>query len=818
MRHLFPCIFAILFLTYCTAPLAEYNSQIDSFPQNSYLQISGIYPHQAVYNHPDDSLGKTRHRECGIGAVVPWAGKLWYMTYPPHQRTGSNDKLYSIDPHMSQRIHPNSVGGTHANRMIHEESQQLIMGPYFIDSTGQVRTADVMQLEGRMTATTRHLFEPETKVYFYEMEGAVYEVDVYTLEVKKLFEKPVPGWHGKGAYVGQNHFIVANNGEHPGHSKGYKHLLVGEEAKSWEEAGVLAEWDGDEWKIVERKPFTDVRGPGDLLGNKNPDDPVWSMGWDKASVLLKLRDQDKWYTYRLPKASHTFDPRHGWFTEWPRIRSVSPTQMMMVMHGSFFHFPKTFSAGNTSGIRPIASHLRYIPDFAIWNDKLILAADDASTLENPIVGQPQSNIWWGSVEELSTFGPKLGWGGLYIEDSVKADEPSDPYLLAGYEKRVFHLTQESSYAVNWTLEIDEEGNGNWKVWKNLTLERKAYHFEILPESLKGSWIRIRSDKAVQASAYFHYSSSRESLPKEESRMQGIASFGEKEDFSGALIRPAGHNKSLQIWDPQMETYWEANLNSDTTGLTFSHGEKNRSEEVLRLAALSQKPFEEDEASIIVKGPNGEAYRLPKSPLNYRKSWPLGFPRALREVQSERYLANIHGTFYEIPRAEGAGNNVPDYQKMKPVSTHNRRIVDYCSWRGLLVLSGINLQVPTHDNLFINDNIGLWMGMVDDVWKLGKPRGKGGPWLNSPVEKDKASDPYLFTGYDRKNLQISHSHSQVVEFLVEVSIAHGIWVPYKTFEVRPGEKLMHEFPSGYQAHWIRLSSNTACQATALLEYE
>ena len=54
------------------------------------LQISGIYPHLAMFN----DTGPQQENECGIGAVVPWAGKLWVITYPPHRRTGSVDKLY----------------------------------------------------------------------------------------------------------------------------------------------------------------------------------------------------------------------------------------------------------------------------------------------------------------------------------------------------------------------------------------------------------------------------------------------------------------------------------------------------------------------------------------------------------------------------------------------------------------------------------------------------------------------------------------------------------------------------------------------------
>jgi hypothetical protein len=49
------------------------------------FEISGIYPHLAMFN---------LERECGTGAVVPWADRLWVVTYAPHSPRGSTDKLY----------------------------------------------------------------------------------------------------------------------------------------------------------------------------------------------------------------------------------------------------------------------------------------------------------------------------------------------------------------------------------------------------------------------------------------------------------------------------------------------------------------------------------------------------------------------------------------------------------------------------------------------------------------------------------------------------------------------------------------------------
>ena len=104
-------------------------------------QVSGIYPSLAMFNEEG---------ECGTGAVVPWAGRLWAITYAPHMPKGSSDKLYEITPDLQQIIRPESIGGTPADRMIHRESQQLFIGPYAIDASGVVRTRAREPLPARL--------------------------------------------------------------------------------------------------------------------------------------------------------------------------------------------------------------------------------------------------------------------------------------------------------------------------------------------------------------------------------------------------------------------------------------------------------------------------------------------------------------------------------------------------------------------------------------------------------------------------------------------------------------------------------------------
>src|SRR5690606_7442755 len=108
-----------------------------------------------------------------------------------------------------------------------------------------------------------------------------------------------------------------------------------------------------------------------------------------------------------------------------------------------------------------------------------------------------------------------------------------------------------------------------------------------------------------------------------------------------------------------------------------------------------------------------------------------------------------GTFYELP-----ANNAGGFRKLRPVCTHDRFIHDFCTWRGLLVLTGLQSQLTADDPHVIQSADGkaaVWLGSVDDLWKFGKPRGVGGPWTKTAIHPGDVSDPYLLTGFDQKIL-------------------------------------------------------------------
>jgi len=375
--------------------------------------------------------------ECGTGAVMPWAGKLWTLTYSPHFPFGSeSNKLYSITTDLKRKIHPESIGGTPANRMIHQESKQLFIGPYAIDDTGGVRIIPYDRMPGRPTGNARHLTDPENKIYYASMEEGLYEVDVHDLSVNTLYmdgnvlakidsldsqDSPIlPGYHGKGLYSGQGRLVYSNNGE-------YSQLA---RKRSDIESGCLAEWEDSTWKVIRRDQFTEVTGPGGIYGNKNPEeDPIWSIGWDHRSLILMMLDDNKWHSYRLPKASHCYDGAHGWNTEWPRIRDIGEKDLIMTMHGTFWRFPESFSAGNTSGIAPRSTYLKVIADFCRWNGRVVMACDDAakSVFQNTrkikneaaAPGQSHSNLWFVKPDQLDDLGTPLGRGAVWLQDDLE---------------------------------------------------------------------------------------------------------------------------------------------------------------------------------------------------------------------------------------------------------------------------------------------------------------------------------------------------------------------------------------------------------------
>lgn len=452
------------------------------------MQISGVFPRLSFA--ADTAPVRS---ESGIGALMPWADRLWAITYVSHgSGTGSGTGLFEIGEDIVARKRPESVCGTYANRLIHSYSNQCIIGPHLIDPEGNVRTIASL-VEHRLTATMEHIEDPEKKVYFLTMEGLLFEGDVYTLETRQLFdlvaELKIPRGaqpHFKGGHTGSGRVVVANNTydavDYTGGPRG----------------GRLAEWDGNRWTVLEETAFMDV------AGRRNLGQVIFANGWDKASAILKVFTDGRWWTYRLPKGSHCYD--HMWLTEWTRVREVETERYLMDCHGMFYELMPVAYQGKIWGLRPICTHLRIVPDFCSFRGLFVMAGNQVTPNgdQNLLCGQPQSGLWFGKTDDLWQFGKPSGWGGPWWDTPVDPERPSDPFLMTGFDKKVLHLRQQSDRVVEFQVEVDFLGDQTWVPYTAILVSPDGYVHHEFPDGFSAHWVRLRVDRPCRATAQFMY--------------------------------------------------------------------------------------------------------------------------------------------------------------------------------------------------------------------------------------------------------------------------------------------------------------------------
>jgi hypothetical protein len=305
------------------------------------------------------------------------------------------------------------------------------------------------------------------------------------------------------------------------------------------------------------------------------------------------------------------------------------------------------------------------------------------------------------------------------------------------------------------------------------------------------------------------------------RFDGLARADSEDEAIGALLRAGDAANGLQLLASRLDRskqsraprYYELGPDLklrpiDTTEL------KNW---MLENVSIPHEVMTLDGNSILYVDEAGKRFRLPVgNPAYLERPQLLNSQRVDREVCTERDLLQVAGTFFELPARNAGG-----FSKIRPVATHPYFIHDYCSWRGMLVLSGISPAASQHNKRILTSDDGycaVWLGTVDDLWSLGKAVGSGGPWYRSAVRPKENSDPYLMAGYDEKELKLSHESQDQVIFDIQIDITGtGNWNTYMRIEVPAGETKSYKFPTSFNAYWIRLQSSSECVATAQLNY-
>jgi hypothetical protein len=86
---------------------------------------------------------------------------------------------------------------------------------------------------------------------------------------------------------------------------------------------------------------------------------------------------------------------------------------------------------------------------------------------------------------------------------VKAGEPSDPFLMTGFDQKVLHLR--SDKLARFDIQVDFLGDGEWNSYLHVnTGPQGEYRHHVFPEGFSAHWVRIVPEVTCTASAEFMY--------------------------------------------------------------------------------------------------------------------------------------------------------------------------------------------------------------------------------------------------------------------------------------------------------------------------
>lgn len=110
-----------------------------------------------------------------------------------------------------------------------------------------------------------------------------------------------------------------------------------------------------------------------------------------------------------------------------------------------------------------------------------------------------------------------------------------------------------------------------------------------------------------------------------------------------------------------------------------------------------------------------------------------------------------------------------------------------------------------------------MMAIDDMWKIGKVCGFGGPWKDAVVKAGAASDAYLMNGFDGKTLTLASSADATVTMEIDVT-GWGAWVKAGVYALKADEARIEKLPRAFGGYWVRFVSDREATVSAQFVYE
>lgn len=107
------------------------------------------------------------------------------------------------------------------------------------------------------------------------------------------------------------------------------------------------------------------------------------------------------------------------------------------------------------------------------------------------------------------------YGKFYSEESRRLKKkilfekgiggtPSDAYLFGFYDKKELLLSHQEEGTVNFTIEFDPTGNGDWMVYDTVAVAAGETSIHLFPQALEARWIRFVTDKDAKVTTWLEY--------------------------------------------------------------------------------------------------------------------------------------------------------------------------------------------------------------------------------------------------------------------------------------------------------------------------
>ena len=432
--------------------------------------------------------------ECGVGALIPWADRLYYSTYLAMPGDGAGTKIGYIDRNYADHT-VLQTDAIHTGRFIHWETEQLCIGCVAVEKDGTAHTISDL-LNVRVSGFAVHLSTPTTHVYALSMEGKLYSVNLTTytateiINIKTTLSQTYVHYKAcwtHAAPFGSTDRVVCVSNVQSSATAALSGAVV-----AVDPIGLTASVKLQDSAIEVAGQYYPSNGGITYVIGKDHKSPFLGVMANNNGAVFK---------YRFPQWTKAQD----WYIsqEWMRIRPVTTERFLMNAYGTWYNLSTWLNHSGAAGpenygvegtdypiLEPIARYVDTITDFCVFNGKFVIGTNNMSPHNGsfPNSGQANSAIKFSDIEDIWKGGKPIGRGYFWYKDSLTSGTASDAMLIRGYDKKSVQVYNGSASSIDITISV--VNYSDTYTLSTLTVAAGAFGTYQFPDGCGGDWVKL----------------------------------------------------------------------------------------------------------------------------------------------------------------------------------------------------------------------------------------------------------------------------------------------------------------------------------------